>query len=63
MPGRAVVYRDPQVGRMERLPDPDAERRRYRQRQVHELATRPGAIEAGRQAKAHPMALPDNGGD
>lgn len=63
VPGRVVVYRDPQVGRVERLPDPDAEMLRCLQRKVLELETRLATMEASLQSEVSPVAMSDDGGE
>jgi len=56
VPGRVVVFRDPQEGRVERLPDPDAEALAYLQAKVTELENRLAALEAARSANGAPLA-------
>ncbi|MGQ9555804.1 MAG: serine O-acetyltransferase [Anaerolineae bacterium] len=63
VPGRVVAYRDPQVGRVERLPDPDAEMLRCLQRKVLELETRLATMEASLQSEVSPVAMSDDGGE
>jgi hypothetical protein len=56
VPGRVVIYRDPQEGRVERLPDPDAEMLTYLQRRVAELESRLASVEASISVGAGPAA-------
>ena len=55
VPGRVVVFRDPQEGRVERLPDPDAEALAYLQAKVTQLENRLAALEAARSATGSPL--------
>jgi len=63
IPGRTVAYHDPQVGRVERLPDPEAEMIENLQRKVQLLETRLETLERECQrARRGYVAAPENGG-